>query len=591
MFLGRVLLLAALWAGLSAAQSLLFDRVPIDYSFSSATVVGDFNGDGKPDLVSLQPGRVLTFVGKGDGTFQASVVTAIAGGASGALAADFDGDGHLDLAVSHRHGFDRGGISILLGNGDGTFREMPGQIADTSADWVADLNGDGLPDLISGADLLFGPGAVLLNRGNGTFQRRNEPDIFNLWIGVVDVNGDGNLDIIHDDLRGGAIWIALGNGDGTFRYSSTILPDDQEVAELVFGEFDGDGKTDFILRRLGGQTSFCKGNGDGTFQAGRVLPDTGASTQFDTLRAVDLNGDGRLDLILNHRGSGVVDVILGGGDGRFQNPIEIPGQAAGLVSVADFNGDGRPDLLVQAAEAGSLFVLLNSTPALTIEPPVISATGFATRGSAPGMLVTVSGAFLADSIRTAKPPLPDEMAGTTVRINGIRAPLYYVSPSQINLQMPFEVPAGPNTLEVYRGSGKLLALDLDVVEFAPAIFTTSQMGMGAAVALHRDDTLVSDESPAKVGETISVICTGLGPVIPAVSSGVAAPDPPPSTVAVPEVTIGGMRAAVRSSGLVAGSAGAYRVEVDIPDGAPKGGVQLLLSISGIAANPVLLPVN
>jgi len=166
-----------------------------------------------------------------------------------------------------------------------------------------------------------------------------------------------------------------------------------------------------------------------------------------------------------------------------------------------------------------------------------------------------------------------------------------VSPSQINLQIPFEVPAGPGTLEVYRGSGKLLALELDFVEIAPAIFMTDQMGMGIAVTLHRDGTLVSDESPAKGGETISVICTGLGPVIPALSSGVAAPDPPPSTAAVPEVTIGGVRAAVRSSGLAAGYAGAYRVEVDIPDGAPKGGVQLLLSISGIAANPVLLPVN
>jgi uncharacterized protein (TIGR03437 family) len=252
-------------------------------------------------------------------------------------------------------------------------------------------------------------------------------------------------------------------------------------------------------------------------------------------------------LILNHRDPRAVDVILGGGDGTFQNPIEIPGPTAGLVSVADFNGDGRPDLLVQAAEAGPLFALLNSTPALTVEPPLISATGFATRGFAPGMLVTVRGSFLADSIRAAKPPLPDEMAGTSVRINGIRAPLYYVSPSQINLQIPFEVPAGPGTLEVYRGSGKLLPLDLDFVELAPAIFTTDQMGMGTAVALHRDGTLVSDESPAKGGETISVICTGLGPVIPALSSGVAAPDPPPSTAAVPEVTIGCVRAALRFS--------------------------------------------
>jgi|SRR5690349_15684751 uncharacterized protein (TIGR03437 family) len=589
MLLERILLFAILSPELLAAQAISFERVPIDHPLSHATMVGDFNGDGKPDLVSLQPGQVLTFLGKGDGTFQAAVATAIGLDASNALAADFDADGNLDLAVSHRHCcFARGGISILLGNGDGTFREMPEQIANASADWVTDVNGDGLPDLISGADLIFGPGAVLLNRGSGTFQRRNEPDIFNLWIGVVDVNGDGKPDIVHDDLGGGTIWVGLGNGDGTFRYSSTILPDDQEVAGLVFGDFDGDGKTDFILRRPGGQTSFHRGNGDGTFGVARPLPDSGASAQFDTLNAADLNGDGRLDLILNRRNPRAVAVILGNGDGTFQDPIEIPDPAAGLVTVADFNGDGRPDLLVETAAAGSFFVFLNSIPT---QPSVISATGSASTGFAPGMLVTIRGAFLADAIRVAKPPLPNEMGGTTVRVNGVPAPLYYVSPSQINLQIPFDVPAGRGSLEVRRGSGLLFALNLDFLESLPAIFTANQTGTGTAVALHWDGTFVSEQSPAKVGETVSIICTGLGRVAPALPSGLAAPDPPPTTIESPQVRVGGVFADVRFSGLVPGYAGVYRVEIGIPDAAPKGIVPLLLSIRGTAANPVTLPVN
>jgi uncharacterized protein (TIGR03437 family) len=297
-----------------------------------------------------------------------------------------------------------------------------------------------------------------------------------------------------------------------------------------------------------------------------------------------------LDVVVNHFPRGVT-VILGNGDGTFQNSIEISDPASKVLAVVDFNGDGRPDLLVETSDGPSLSVLLNSTPALVLEPPVISATGFTTPRFAPGMLVTIKGAFLSDAIRAARPPLPDEMGDTTVRVNGIRAPLYYVSPSQINLQIPFELPAGHGTLEVDRGAGRLLALDLDFSEFAPAIFTTNQMGTGAAVGLHRDATLVSDESPAKLGETISGICTGLGRVNPAVPSGTAALDPPPTTVAIPEVTIAGLPTVVRFSGLAAGYAGVYRVDIDIPDGAPKGGVPLRLSIGGIAANPVSLPVN
>src|SRR5262249_48800317 len=156
----------------------------------------------------------------------------------------------------------------------------------------------------------------------------------------------------------------------------------------------------------------------------------------------------------------------------------------------------------ETAEAGSFFVLLNSTPALVVEPSVISATGFATNGFAPGMLVTIRGAFLADAIQVAKPPLPNEMAGTTVRVNGVRAPLYYVSPSQINLQIPFDVPAGRGSLEVHRGSGILFAVSLDFFESRPSIFTANQTGTGTALALHWDGTFVSEQSPAKVGETV-----------------------------------------------------------------------------------------
>jgi uncharacterized protein (TIGR03437 family) len=138
----------------------------------------------------------------------------------------------------------------------------------------------------------------------------------------------------------------------------------------------------------------------------------------------------------------------------------------------------------------------------------------------------------------------------------------------------------------------LFSLAIELTEFAPAIFTTNQAGTGAAVALHGDGTLVGDQSPANAGETISILCTGLGRLSQPVPSGVAPPDPAPSTLATPQVTIGGVPAAVTFSGLAAGYVGVYRVDIIIPDAAPKGNASLLLlSVSGSAANPLTIPVD
>ena len=591
-FFKTILLLMVLWGWPSTAQTISFDRVQVASLPSGAPVVGDFNGDGKPDLALVQSNRVLTLLGNGDGTFKNPVgtdTTMVPLAASGGIVADFDGDGRLDLAVSHSKccfPFIRGDISILLGNGDGTFRQAS-TIPGASADFVADLNGDGLPDLISGADLLFGPGAVLLSKGNGTFQRRDEPDIFNLWLAVVDIDGDGRADVIYDDLYRGTVWVAFGNGDGSFRAGPTIFQDDQEVGALFSADFDEDGKQDLLSSLQEGGVVFYRGNGDGTFQPGIPVLNSSSITEFNPLKALDVNGDGKLDVIVTLGNPSRLALMIGNGDGTFQSPVEIVNGSGSLFAVADFNNDGRPDLAVW--DQGSLYLLLNSTPARLAEPPVISVTGFPTAGFAPGMLVTVRGTFLADStLAAAQPPLRDHMAGTTVRVNGIAAPLLFVSPSQLNLQIPFDIPSGQGTLQVDRGFGQLFITTLNLVEFAPAIFTTNQTGTGTAVALHADGTLVTNQSPANVGETISIRCTGLGRLSQPVSSGAGAPDPAPSTLATPQVSVGGAPAVVRFSGLVVGYAGVYRVDIVVPAAAPKGTAPLFLSIGGVEANAVSL---
>jgi uncharacterized protein (TIGR03437 family) len=158
----------------------------------------------------------------------------------------------------------------------------------------------------------------------------------------------------------------------------------------------------------------------------------------------------------------------------------------------------------------------------------------------------------------------------------------------LNLQIPFDLPSGQGALQVDRGFGELFITNLNLVEFAPAIFTTNRVGTGTAVALHADGKLVTGQSPANVGETISILCTGLGRLSQPISSGIGAPDPAPSTLSTPQVNVGGTPAVVTFSGLVVGYAGVYRVDIVVPAAMPKGTAPLFLSIGGIAANAVSL---
>src|SRR5215471_15734142 len=158
--LSRMILLSMiLWSGRSAAQTTTFDRIQLGALPPGAAVIGHFNGDGRPDVAVVQADKVLTFIGNGDGGFQEPLVTKISTGACGGLAGDFDGDGRTDLALWDKDycvPVFNGETSILLSNGDGTFREFPDRIPDASADYVTDIDGDGLPDLGQDASAISG---------------------------------------------------------------------------------------------------------------------------------------------------------------------------------------------------------------------------------------------------------------------------------------------------------------------------------------------------------------------------------------------------------------------------------------------------
>ena len=177
---------------------------------------GDFNGDGKPDLVT--PNTLL--IGNGGGTFQSPVVYRASYDGSSVAVGDFDGDGNLDVAVGTMNGL----VGVQLGNGDGTFRASvnydPGIGTHAANVATADFNGDGKSDLVVGGDNGF---SVLIGNGDGTFQ----PAMLNgttrgLWfVAVGDFNGDGKPDLV---TANGSVSILLGNGDGRTSVARSPTP-------------------------------------------------------------------------------------------------------------------------------------------------------------------------------------------------------------------------------------------------------------------------------------------------------------------------------------------------------------------------------
>ena len=219
--------------------------------------------------------------------------------------ADFNGDGNPDIAVTN-YSETSAGLSLLLGNGDGTFRSAINYSLNGIASGplvAADFNGDGKPDLLVG-------NVILLGNGDGTFQAplpiSNSPSFQTIVVG--DFNGDGKLDVV---IANPFLQIAFGNGDGTFQPFSPIMNGTFVGSPLVLGDFNGDGNLDLVVSVNNG-TSVLLGNGDGTFQSPISLPFAG-----NLIAASDFNGDGIADLAIANSNSNIVSLLQGNGDGTF----------------------------------------------------------------------------------------------------------------------------------------------------------------------------------------------------------------------------------------------------------------------------------
>lgn len=274
---------------------------------------GDFNNSGHLGLAvgEIDNEAVVILLGKGDGSFapsSASFANAFALPINVVGAADFNADGNLDLAIVNGVGYQS---LVALGYGDGAFNtagDLPDDTGGFSVGAVAgDFNGDGKLDVIvanSGVTAGGGQGSgvtVWLGNGDGTFTLANSSPIALgqslSAIVTADFNGDGKLDLAVTDSGGNAVIILLGNGDGTFGTPSTIPVGNTPIA-IVVGDFDGDGKLDLAVANEGdGTITLLLGNGDGTLTQASGSPYAVGAVPVG-IAAADFNGDGKLDLVV-----------------------------------------------------------------------------------------------------------------------------------------------------------------------------------------------------------------------------------------------------------------------------------------------------
>jgi len=237
------------------------------FVFEQAVAIADVNGDHKPDLIVTNPGSntVGVLLGNGNGAFQAAVTYFAGNSYPGSLAVvDVNGDGKPDILVADICGDSNcdGMVGVLLNNGDGTFPPVVtiyysgGRYALGLA--VVDVNHDGHPDVLVANDCsgdctpTKGGVAVLVGNGNGTFQPAISHDsggIHANGVTVADVNGDGNPDLLVSNLSSGSVGVLLGNGNGKFQkaviYGAGPFPGSIAVADI-----NGDGKPDMLLSNV-----------------------------------------------------------------------------------------------------------------------------------------------------------------------------------------------------------------------------------------------------------------------------------------------------------------------------------------------------
>ncbi len=343
-------------------------------------VAADLRGIGRQDLIVVNNGtnNAQVYLSNGNGTFQSPVSYSVGSGPNFLAIADINGDGIPDMITANGNS---NNLTIRLGNGDGTFGGpntiSTGKIPTSLA--AVDVSGDGKPDLIY-TNIQDNTVSVRLNTGGGTFGAATNyatgsgsgipgEDFDTVSVAVADVNGDGKPDLVVANVESNTVSVLLNNGSGGFGGQTQFNVGPSPVAVAV-ADVNGDGNPDILVANTGdvnGNGSclgVLLGTGTGSF---------GAQTTYATgiypasIAVADVNGDGKLDVIVANSGvpatgaGSDLGVLLGNGSGAFAAQTTfVSGQSPGSAGVADLNGDGRPDIYLANFTDNNLGVYLNN---------------------------------------------------------------------------------------------------------------------------------------------------------------------------------------------------------------------------------------
>jgi len=330
-----------------------------------SVALGDLNADHIPDLAVADRGEspyavrgVSILLGNGDGTFQEERTYEAGANPASIMIEDLDGDDTPDLALVNRgeeylgeERVSRGEVSVLLGNGDGTFQAAQNFASGFQSVSLAvgDLDHDENPDLAVanfGQAHTAGNISVLVGNGDGTFQEARDfaAGLFPFWVVMGNLDEDDNLDLVVANSQGGNVSVLLGDGDGGFD-SVPSYGTGQEPVSIVAGDLDGDTSLDLVVaNEQSNDISVFLNNGDGTFGSDR---NRGVGDMPSSMAIGDLDKDNNLDLAVANASEGNVTLLLGNGDGTFQEDRYVEtGNGPVSVAIEDLNNDNNPDLVV-----------------------------------------------------------------------------------------------------------------------------------------------------------------------------------------------------------------------------------------------------